>query len=37
MTGYLIDTNVISEYNREGAPHPGVVRWIKATLKARNI
>ena len=31
MSGYLIDTNVISEYNREGAPHPGVVRWMEAT------
>ena len=31
MSGYLIDTNVVSEYNREGNPHPGVVRWIEAT------
>jgi predicted nucleic acid-binding protein len=23
MSGYLIDTNVISEYNRDGMPHPG--------------
>jgi len=26
MTGYLIDTNVISEYNREQLPHAGVVK-----------
>lgn len=31
MSGYLIDTNVISEYNREGTPRPGVVRWIETT------
>ena|SRR5438067_13580246 len=30
MSGYLIDTNVISEYNREGTPSPGVVKWIAA-------
>ena len=30
MSGYLIDTNVISEYNREGTPNPGVVKWIAA-------
>ena len=31
MSGYLLDTNVISEYNREAAPHPGVARWLQAT------
>ena len=31
---YLIDTNVISEYNREQFPHPGVVRWLEATPEA---
>jgi len=31
MRGYLIDTNVISEYNREQQPNPGVVRWMKTT------
>jgi|HubBroStandDraft_6_1064221.scaffolds.fasta_scaffold68196_2 predicted nucleic acid-binding protein len=32
MNGYLLDTNVISEYNREETPpHPGVVKWIEAT------
>jgi predicted nucleic acid-binding protein len=31
MNGYLVDTNVISEYNREGTPDSGVVRWIEST------
>ncbi len=31
MNGYLLDTNVISEYNRDTTPDPGVVRWIEAT------
>lgn len=31
MRGYLIDTNVISEYNREQLPHPGVVKWLETT------
>ena len=31
MSGFLLDTNVLSEYNKEDAPHPGVVRWIGAT------
>jgi predicted nucleic acid-binding protein len=31
MRGYLIDTNVISEYNREQLPHPGVVKWLDTT------
>jgi toxin FitB len=34
MTGYLLDTNVISEYNREGSPHPGVARWMETTPEA---
>jgi toxin FitB len=34
MRGYLIDTNVISEYNREQLPHPGVVKWLDATPDA---
>src|SRR5579872_7037307 len=34
MRGYLLDTNVISEYNREGLPNPGVVRWIQRTPEA---
>ena len=24
MNGFLIDTNVLSEYNRPGGPNPGV-------------
>jgi predicted nucleic acid-binding protein len=31
MNGYLLDTNIISEYNRADSPHPGVVQWMKAT------
>jgi hypothetical protein len=31
MRGYLIDTNVISEYNREQLPHAGVVKWLDTT------
>ena len=34
MKGYLIDTNVISEYNREQLPHPGVVKWLDMTPDA---
>jgi len=34
MRGYLIDTNVISEYNREQLPHPGVVKWLETTPEA---
>ena len=34
MRGYLIDTNVISEYNREQLPHAGVVKWLDATAEA---
>lgn len=29
MNGYLLDTNIISEYNRDENPHPGVVKWIE--------
>ncbi|MGO9261894.1 MAG: hypothetical protein ACLQU1_37170 [Bryobacteraceae bacterium] len=31
MNGCLLDTNVISEYNREETPHPSVVKWIETT------
>ncbi len=34
MRGYLIDTNVISEYNREQVPHAGVVKWLDTTPEA---
>ena len=29
MNGYLLDTNIISEYNREGTPHRP--HWAKLT------
>jgi predicted nucleic acid-binding protein len=28
---FLIDTNVLSEYNRTGGPDPGVKRWLEKT------
>jgi predicted nucleic acid-binding protein len=28
MTGYLVDTNVLSEFNRRGQPDPQVKRWL---------
>ena len=31
MSGFLIDTNVLSEYNRPGGPDPGVKRWLETT------
>ena len=31
MTGFLIDTNVLSEYNRPGGPDAGVRRWLEVT------
>jgi hypothetical protein len=34
MRGFLIDTNVISEYNRDQLPHPGVVKWLDTTPEA---
>ena len=34
MRGYLIDTNVISEYNREQLPHAGVMKWLDMTPEA---
>ena len=33
MNGFLIDTNVLSEYNRLGGPDPGVKRWLEATAR----
>jgi predicted nucleic acid-binding protein len=33
MNGYLIDTNVLSEYNRLGAPDGGVKRWLETTAR----
>ena len=31
MNGFLIDTNVLSEYNRPGGPDGGVKRWLETT------
>jgi len=31
MNGFLIDTNVLSEYNRPGGPNPDVKRWLETT------
>jgi predicted nucleic acid-binding protein len=31
MSGFLIDTNVLSEYNRLGGPDAGVKRWLEIT------
>ena len=31
MGGFLIDTNVLSEYNRPGGPKAGVKHWLEAT------
>jgi len=31
MNGYLIDTNVLSEYNRPGGPDPGVKHSLETT------
>lgn len=34
MSGFLIDTNVLSEYNRIGGPNPGVKHWLETTDRA---
>jgi toxin FitB len=31
MNGFLIDTNVLSEYNRSGSPNEGVRQWLETT------
>jgi predicted nucleic acid-binding protein len=31
MSGFLIDTNVLSEYKRLVGPDPGVKRWLETT------
>ena len=31
MTGFLLDTNVLSEFARKGHPDPKVDRWVKIT------
>jgi toxin FitB len=30
MTGYLLDTDVVSEYSRDSPPDIGVKRWVDA-------
>ena len=34
MSGFLIDTNVLSEYNRPSGPDPGVKHWLETTDRA---
>ena len=34
MSGFLIDTNVLSEYNRPGGPDAGVKRWLETTHRS---
>jgi toxin FitB len=31
MTGFLVDTNVLSEFNRRGEPDAQVRKWLGAT------
>ena len=33
MTGFLLDTNVLSEFSRTGVPDPHVDRWLKTTAE----
>jgi predicted nucleic acid-binding protein len=33
MSGFLIDTNVLSEYNRPGGPNAGVKQWLETTAR----
>ena len=33
MTGFLLDTNILSEFARTGEPDPHVDRWLKATAE----
>src|SRR5271165_5956511 len=30
MSGFLLDTNVLSEFNRRGDPNPRVEQWLEA-------
>ena len=34
MSGFLIDTNVLSEYNRPGGPNIGVRHWLETTARS---
>jgi toxin FitB len=31
VTGFLLDTNVLSEFKRRGSPDPHVTAWLRAT------
>jgi len=31
MSGFLPDTNVLSEFNRRGDPNPHVKQWLETT------
>jgi len=31
VTGFLLDTNVLSEFKRKGEPNPQVRAWLRAT------
>src|ERR1039458_5842236 len=33
MNGFLIDTNVLSEYNRPGIPNAGVKHWLETMAR----
>jgi predicted nucleic acid-binding protein len=33
VTGFLLDTNVLSEFSRTGEPDQHVDRWLKATAE----
>lgn len=35
MNGYLLDTNVVSEFNRAQMPHPRVVQWFERTPESQ--
>jgi len=35
MSGFLIDTNVLSEYNRLGGPDRGVRLWLETTDRSQ--
>jgi len=33
VTGFLLDTNVLSEFSRTGAPNQQVDRWLNITAE----
>jgi hypothetical protein len=37
MNGYLLDTNVISEYNREETPHPASSNGLRRPPRPHSI